>query len=223
MNKYSKQNKISIRRFLCVSILIFGISIFFSMRVNATTVSYDSPSYYSLIPHDPISVTSDSNFTDYGFPGTGTELDPYVIEGYNITTTSINGIYVNGTTKYFTISNCYIDASDGIFIGSVADGTATVINNTCNNNNNIGIVLSFSGSSIVANNTCNYNGFGIVLSSSDSSTVANNSCINNNDGYGIFLMNYSDYSTVANNTCTNNDLDGIFLIDSGNSTVANNT
>ena len=132
MKKQSKQSKISIRRLLCVSILIIGISTL-SMRANATTVSYNPPSYSSLTPHAPISITSDSNFEV--FPGSGTEVDPYIIEGYNITTTSDEGIYISGTTKYFIVRNSYIDAEwYGIYISNVADGTATVINNMCNYN-----------------------------------------------------------------------------------------
>ena len=194
------------------------------MRLNATTVSYDPPSYSSLTPHDSISITSDSNFIDYGFPGSGTVEDPYVIEGFNITTTGSSGIYISGTMKYFTVRNCYVDAFlYGIYIYDVADGTATVINNTCNNNAYFSIRLYASGSSTVANNMCNYNGYsGIFLSSSGSSTVANNIC-NNNDDYGIYLL-FSDNSTITNNTCSNNNnLDGIYLEDSGSSIVTNNT
>jgi parallel beta-helix repeat protein len=220
MKKQSKQSKVS--KFLFVSILIIGISTFSSMRVNATNVSYDPPSYSSLTPHDPISITSDDNFTDYSFLGTGTDEDPYVIEGYNISTTSTRGIYITDTTKYFTVRNCYVDAGEyGIYIRNVASGTATVINNTCTNNNNIGIYLYNSGSSTVVNNTCSSNNFcGIFLSSSVSSTVANNTCNSNEEG--IYLSN-SGSSIVANNTCNNNEWDGIYLESSGSSTVTNNT
>ncbi len=184
MKKQSKQSKISIRRLLCVSILIIGISTFSIMRANATTVSYNPPSYSSLTPHAPISITSDSDFEV--FPGSGTEVDPYIIEGYNITTTSDEGIYISGTTKYFIVRNCYVDAEDyGIYIYDVADGTATVINNTCSNNNGYGIYLRYSGSSMVTNNTCSDNDWGIVLSSSISSTVINNTCSNNDWGGGF--------------------------------------
>ena len=90
MKKQSKQSKVSIRRFLCVSILIIGISIFSSIRVRSSTDSYNLPSYSSLTPHDPIFITSDSGLEV--FPGAGTEEDPYLIEGYNIITTDDDGI-----------------------------------------------------------------------------------------------------------------------------------
>ncbi|GAI55750.1 unnamed protein product, partial [marine sediment metagenome] len=137
----------------------------------------------SLIPHDPISITSDNDFEV--FPGTGTIEDPYIIEGYNITT-EYAGIYIRGTTKYFVISNCYIDAGDyGIYIWNIANGTATVINNTCNNNK-YGIWFDSSGNSTIANNTCSNNdGYGIYLYFSGSSTITNNTCSNNK--YGIYI------------------------------------
>ncbi len=195
----------------------------------------------SLIPHDFITIISDSGFLAY--LGSGTVEDPYVIEGFNITTTYDTGIYISDTTKYFIIRNCYVDAEGyGIYISSVADGTATIANNTCNNNLYIGITLGGSGSSTVINNTCRNNNYGIYLSNSDSSTVINNTCSNNNE-YGIYLdysgsstvvnntcnnidfsiyLRYSSSSTVANNTCSNNNVYGIFLRYSDDSTVANN-
>ncbi len=196
---------------------------FTSMRVNATTVSYDPPFLSSLTPHDPISITSDSNFTYYSFLGSGTVDYPYLIDGYNITTTDFRGISITDTTKHFVISNCYVDATYyGIYIVDVAYGTASVINNTCSNNNDYGILLWSSDSSTVANNTCSNNGIdGIYLLSSDSSTVSNNTCSNNND-YGIELSG-SGSSTVSNNTCSNNGYNGIYIDSSGSSTVSNNT
>ncbi len=236
----SIQFKFLIRRILCVSILIIGISTFSSMRTNATTVSYDPLSNSSFTTHDPISITSDSELEV--FPGSGTEEDPYVIDGYNITTSNDSGIYISGTTKYFAVRNCYVDAEIyGIYIDDAADGTVTVTNNTCNTvnygiylyssrsstvtnntcryNSNRGIYLRYSDYSTIVNNTCSNNNWGIYFSSSSSSTVTNNTC--STSDYGIYLR-YSDYSTIVNNTCNNNNR-GIYLSSSGNSTVTNNT
>ena len=140
------------------------------------------------------------------------------------------GIYISGTTKYFFIRNCYVDAEEyGIYIYNVADGTETVINNTCNNNNIHGIKIEFSGSSTVANNTCSNNGYGIALAFSGSTTVANNTCSNNyrgiyfyysdfcavtynllqgNEGYGVYLGDYSDNNLILHNTFVDNYLVG---------------
>ncbi len=190
------------------------------MRLNATTVSYDPLSYSSLTPHDPISITSDSGFEV--FPGSGTFEEPYVIEGYSIiTTTDDNGIYINSTTRYFIVRNCYVDAVwNGIYIDNVADGTASVINNTCSNNGNKGIYLYYSNNSTVANNTCSKNRHGIYFQSSGSANVINNTC-SKSHFHGIKLDN-SGSANVINNTC-NNSGDDIFFSYSDSSTVANNT
>ncbi len=242
MKRQSKQSKITITSVLCVLLIIGGISTFSSMSVNATTVSYEPPSHFSLIPHDSIEVASDSDFEV--FPGSGTAEDPYVIEGYNITTSSSSGIYIYGTTKFFIVRNCYVDAENyGILIWNVTYGTVTIENNTfsnngwgiylendgstvsdntCSYNNHYGIYLWYSSGSTVANNTCSYNNWrGIMFETSGSSTVVNNTC-NNNGGEGITLSS-SGSSTVANNTCNNNGGKSVYLYYSDSSTVANNT
>ncbi len=188
-----------------------------NMKVNATNVSHDPPSCSSLIPHDSIEITSDSGFLV--FPGSGIVEDPYLIEGYNITTPSASGIYIEGTTKHFVVRNCYVDAlSYGIRIYNVASGTATIENNMINNND-MGIFLSSYDSSTVSNNTCSNNIYGIYLSNFGSSTVSNNTCSNNI--YGIWLES-SASSTVVNNTCNFNNVNGIMLWASASSTVINN-
>ncbi|GAG81070.1 unnamed protein product, partial [marine sediment metagenome] len=124
------------------------------MNINVQITAEENnyrPTSLELTPHDPIEITSDSDFEV--FPGTGTEIDPYLIEGYYITTTSESGISISSTTKYFTVRNCYVDADlYGIYVDDVAYGTATVINNT-SNSNVYGIRFWFSDSSTVANNT----------------------------------------------------------------------
>ncbi len=188
------------------------------MRVNSTTDSYDPKSYTSYIPHDAISITYDGAFEV--FPGTGTEEDPYVIEGYNITTTLYNrGIFISETTKYFVIRNCYIDSVfDGIHIDRIASGTATIINNTIYDNSR-GIYLYYALSSTVTNNNCTDNGSGILFEHSSGSTATNNTC--NDNSKGIYLTSSSS-STVVNNTCSSNSLKGIYIKNSDGSTVTNN-
>ncbi|MHA1346499.1 MAG: NosD domain-containing protein [Candidatus Heimdallarchaeaceae archaeon] len=218
MIKQSKQYKVSTRTFLCVSILILGIIAFSNMRVNSETDSYNQQSNLSLTPHASISITSDAGLEI--FPGSGTKEVPYLIEGYNITTTDTYGISITGTTKYFTVRNCYVDANTyGIYSDNIATGTATVINNTCNNNNLAGIDLGHSDNSIVSNNTCINNWAGIWLFHSGSSTVANNTCNNNYVGN---ILTSSSHSTIANNTCSDNNI-GLSLSYTGSCTVVNNT
>ncbi|MHA1687073.1 MAG: right-handed parallel beta-helix repeat-containing protein, partial [Candidatus Heimdallarchaeaceae archaeon] len=188
-------------------------------RKNQNTEVTNYKILLSLTDHEAIEISSDANFS--AFPGSGTANDPYIIEGYHITTNADYGIYIHDTTKYFIIRNCHINAEEiGIYIYNVADGTTKIINNTVINSIGRGIYLNSSGYSTVANNTVTDNNqYGIYLEDSSSSTVVNNTVTDNT--YGIYLKD-SGYSTVANNTVKNNRF-GIHLGNSGYSTVANNT
>ncbi len=188
-----------------IFLLILTLSIYASnvnVQITAEENDYRPPSL-ELTPHESIEIISDDNFTDYGFLGTGTAEDPYIIEGLEIITTEYTGIYIYNTTNYFIIRNCYVDAIyDGIYIDNVADGTATVSNNTCSNNVHDGIKLDSSINSTISNNICGNNDYGgINLYRSDHSIISNNTCSNNNH-YGIRLP-HSGNSTISNNTFTN--------------------
>ncbi len=223
-----KKSNVFLRR----TILGIIVSILLVFTINQSSINITlsitddqirNPSLLALTPHEAIEIISDDNFTDYGFPGTGIETDPYIIEGYNISTTESKGISIEHTTKYFIIRNCYVDALDcGIYIDNAADGTATVTNSTSCNNDYCGIYLKSSANSTFTNNTCNNNSDGIKLVYSSNSTVTDNTCNNNRGRSGIFIGN-SRSSTVANNTCSNNNYEGIALYSSGSSTVTSNT
>ncbi|MFX0207142.1 MAG: right-handed parallel beta-helix repeat-containing protein [Candidatus Hodarchaeota archaeon] len=134
---------------------------------------------------------------------TGTVNDPYIIADWNITGSTIYGIYITGTTKHFRIENCWIvnSAHHGIFVDDVTSGTATICNNTCNDNGDDGIYLGYSSSLTVANNSCNINNKnGIYPEGSGSSTIINNTCNNNdkeNDKEGISSSSSSLISRIG--------------------------
>ena len=62
--------------------------------------------------HDPILITTDSNFTDQGWPGTGIEGDPFIIEGLRIASNE-TCIDVHNTTSHFVIKNCILERDPG--------------------------------------------------------------------------------------------------------------
>ncbi|MCG3216346.1 MAG: right-handed parallel beta-helix repeat-containing protein [Candidatus Heimdallarchaeota archaeon] len=175
----------------------------------------------SLTPHEPIEITNDGNFTDYGFQGTGEETDPYIIEGFNITANEFYGIYITNTTKYFGIHDCYINEFHyGIYIDDVAEGTASIINSICSNNNKSIYLKDSSHATLINNTCCNNIKDGIDLGSSFNSTLINNTCSDNNNN-GIDLGGSSG-ATLINNTCNNNNNNGIDL-SSSSATLINNT
>ncbi len=173
-------------------------------------------SFSALINHEPIEIISDDNFTDYGFPGSGSPEDPYIIENFNISTTSIYAIFIKGTllpiTNYFKIHNCFLKSSNyGIYIENVASGCVNIIDNQCNDIVT-GIYVKDTSDAYISNNTCKRNiAKGIDLFNIEDSTLVNNTCSYNRNG--IVIQDMFE-ATVANNTCFNNTQYGIFATSS---------
>ncbi|GAH60871.1 unnamed protein product, partial [marine sediment metagenome] len=78
-----------------------------------------------LVTSEQIKISSDQDFIDLGFSGTGSESDPYLIENLDITGDSYSdNIEIKNTTKFFVIQNCYlISGHHAISISDVALGT----------------------------------------------------------------------------------------------------
>ncbi len=186
------------------------------------TASCSSSDYIS---HDPIKVSSDTELASIAVRGNGSQIDPYILEGWSITTSGVHGIYIHHTTKYFIVQNCWLEIARvedfyGIYIRNIADGTALLFNNICKNSD-IGIKAERATDSIIANNSCFYNNQGLHLDRSGDSLVANNT-IRDNFGSGISLQS-SENTTLLNNVCHHNIDAGIELYSSESSTIINNT
>ena len=174
-----------------------------------------------IIVDESIRILKDEDFDNYNFPGNGTKNNPYIIENYNITTSEDSAIYVNSTTKYFIIRNCFLEANNsGIYICNIAFGTANITQNYCINNHLYGIHLEFAPGTLIARNYCLNNYYGIFLSSSSDVILANNFCFNNN--YGVFSCSSSNI-VLTNNTCTNNSEHSIYLDHSSFATIIENS
>lgn len=202
----------------------------------------------SFVSHSPIFIDSNDNFTQLGFPGSGTELDPYLIEGFAFSGTFTDLIEIRDTTAYFKIKNNTIDGmnqfSTGIHLANVVNATIEgnyVFNNTgygieleSSSNNSItnnsvydnqgwaGINLRFSHFNKVDNNTVfNINANGISLYNSNDNIVSNN--IASFNIYRGIRLEYSSSNKIVNNTLHNNDEDGIWLWYSHINMISNNT
>ncbi len=179
---------------LVISIMIFGV-VWIIVGPEMETeppIIVDIPEKYT--PHEPIIIKNDQNFTDYCFPGNGTEVDPFLIEGYHINS-SVDAIQITQTTKHFVIRNCKLEAERrGIYITFVAQKTVKIENN---------IVASYIliGNShfveIQDNSLIKGESSGMGLIGSDHSIIRNNSIL----GEGFFAMSvYGDYCLIENNS-----------------------
>ncbi len=216
-----------------ISLLILSLAVMITPLASAV-----------LVDQAPIYIDGNSNFTPENgvSSGSGTESDPYIIENWNISSTSGACIEITNTDAYFIVRNCTLSGTSStavIVLNNVTNGRVegntvsggsegirlsssssnTITNNTCNNTYH-GILLLSSSSNTITNNTCTSDFFGIRLSSSSSNTITNNTC--NNNTYGIHLEYYSSNNTLTNNTCNNNNSEGIHLESSSN-TLTNNT
>ena len=176
----------------------------------------------SYITHSPITITSNADFVSQGFPGSGTPEVPYVIAGYNITTTGAC-IFIQDTDAYFVIRDCLLtggSSGKGVRLDGVDHGE--IRNNNISGIDDCGVYLRYSMGNTVVNNTMsgNNNSVFIVFSSSNN-TVVNNT-ISGSYRFGVFIGYSSNNNTVVNNTISGNE-EGVSVTSSSNNTVLNNT
>jgi parallel beta-helix repeat protein len=167
-----------------------------------------------------------------GWPGSGTQMNPYLIQGYEIDDSSApNSIRVDSTSLYVRIQNCYLHEATFSCIYIANSRHLTAFNNTCNSPWNAGIYvyggdnITVSGNTCIGNaheaieihssyyclvsdNLCNYNDYGIYISFCDHSEISNNTAIGN--GYGI-LVEGSYWIDIKDNVCRENFIIGMEL------------
>ncbi|HRR54320.1 MAG TPA: NosD domain-containing protein, partial [Candidatus Methanomethylicus sp.] len=178
------------------------------------------PGVSAATTHDAIAINGNSGFTSANgvVSGTGTDLYPYIIEGWSISDLSSSCITIRNTDAHFIIRDCVLELAGigpHITLDNVTNGR--IEGNAISNNGN-GISLSSSSSNTITNNTFYSNG--IYLSSSSSNVISGNtiSCT----ALGISLSSSSNSNTITNNTVTNALFD-IIIANSNNNVISGNT
>ncbi|MCK5038515.1 MAG: right-handed parallel beta-helix repeat-containing protein, partial [Thermoplasmata archaeon] len=178
------------------------------------------------IPRLPIRINSNADFDPaHGVTnGSGTPLDPWIIEGWDIDGTGYGYcIYIGNTTEHFVVRDCYLHEANGVgttnwpFFSDIAltlynSINGVIDNNTAQNNDYRGIYLyQDSCGNIIKNNTVSSNiQMGIMLSAdcNDNQILGNEITLNE---YGIY-MNMCENNTIDNNTATDNSENGIQIV-----------
>ena len=202
------------------------VSIFASAGIIGE-VQADGPTYTT---HSAIHINNNADLaalrTSNGSTGSGTNANPYVINGYDITGTGGTCIYIGNTTGYLVISDCRLHGNNaGIELVGASD--VTVSNNICSGNSAYGIHTSVashnviekntltgagkddmffqdSNNNIIQNNTSTGSGHcSNWLSNSNNNTFSNNTSTGSFSGCGLQVQS-SDYNTVTNSTLTGN-------------------
>jgi len=183
-----------------------------------------TPSAYTSIA--PIVINGDAAFatakTTYGWTGSGTSADPYIIEGYNITGDKTqNLIDIRNTNVFFIIRDNYIsNGTTNIYL--------SVVNNALIENNIIilgsyGINLASSGNSIVQGNSLsNFTWYPLQMSGP---SAINNIVRYNTMAYAtkLSLSSTGGNNIVNNNTFINSGVDFYAAFSSSLNKAVNNT
>lgn len=177
-----------------------------SSTQNATVITNQQ-----YIEYTPINIRNNADFKTHGFPGEGTQENPYLIEGLKIANAFETLISIQYTTVYFCIQNNYLDGltldgfRNGIDLKEVIHGTidANIVTN-CHQ----GIDIYGSSEITIANNKFYHNDYGIYIWESQNNTVVHNTILHcRYGGIGIY---YTEYTIVAHNI-VNDSLSGIAI------------
>ena len=197
------------------------------------------------ITHEAISIHSNDDFIEYGFSGSGTKTNPYIIEGYNITVSWGHCINIFSVSKYFVVRDCLLETTDEYDNACIrlanSGGYGTIVNNICSgysgvnvwdyctsvnitgnyfHNSGIGIKIKDSSNCLIWKNIVEDSRYGFMITDSQSCTIKNNTIISNEDE-GIYL-NRASNTHILYNYISNNDR-GIKSSSSTNSIIHHNT
>ncbi len=138
----------------------------------------------------PIRINNNNDFTFKNgvIIGNGTEVNPYIIEGYDIDGGGEGySIYIGNTTVYFALRHCYLHNASGdggiykrnagLYLYDVEN--VKVTNITTSSNGYYGIYLQGCNSNTLYSNAISYNEQGIHLDSSGNNIIYHNNFIDN--------------------------------------------
>jgi hypothetical protein len=178
--------------------------------VKSESVCIDNK-YFS---HDPIYIEGNHNFTVSNgvVEGTGTKIDPFIIESWYISNPGGNGIVIRDSDVHFIIRDCKIcDCKSGIKFHNVTNGRID-FNEICYNDYGIDFAQGFDfydGSSynVISNNSIyfnNYNGiqFEHVGGGYHSFNIIKYNNISNNN-VGIYTIMSANNKIIYNNIVSN--------------------
>lgn len=215
-------------------ILIFCLGFIGTLSGNhfLTTTTYNNNQYLeenpnlaqTYINHPPIEILSDAAFLGYSFPGNGSNNNPFIIEGYNITSSENSAIKISHTNSHFIIQDCLINCEFlGIALEYVSPGTSKIFRNVIlsNTDGGGGIALRHMSNCIIEQNTCYNFVQGIHIDDVDN-CIFHNNIIKDSTYQGINIR-YSNSNNITNNLIINSKQHGIAIVgESANNIIHHN-
>ncbi|OLS29252.1 MAG: hypothetical protein HeimC2_00990 [Candidatus Heimdallarchaeota archaeon LC_2] len=210
---------------LCLGIIILNYGILSIIAIhseitepNNTSTSHVNPILLQYVDHEPIQISSQTDVTILGIPGSGTDNDPYIIEGLYISgnKTTFRLIEIRSWTSlkpHFIIRNNFLygNGSNAIYFEQIKNGQ---IYNNVIEFADTGITIVQDGSdspnnelSIFNNTISNSYSTGIHASQVHYTKILNNTIVNS--GVGITLTGNSINTIIGNNTIDNMTYIGI--------------
>lgn len=206
-----------------------------NMNLSKNTENEGTTIIYRFTPHGIIRINNDTDFANQaameGWPGNGSEGNPYIISGLEIDAHGKgNSIYIGNTTSYFIVENCKLYNASyhsspyhegfGITLYKVKNGK--IYNNTIYENNK-GIYIYTSSDNIISSNQISNNhGHGITIYEYSGSNIIENNNISNNQWFGIYI-DTSSHNSIKNNTIYGNGNYPVYLYSSSSNAIINNT
>lgn len=172
--------------------------------------------------HVPFKINSTADFAVQGWPGSGTELDPYLISALNITADIGEAcISIMYTDAYFVIRDCFINqGSDeyAIYMGNVTHGRieyTTILSNA------LGIFNLYSDNLMISHSIINATSMATFLILSHHNTIEW-SYISSETAFGIYAVS-GNYFTTTHNYVSAGSGFGYYIVDSNYSTSSYDT
>lgn len=186
-------SKVQVAIIIAIVLSVTGTAIFLGWRFRPIKI---------------IEIYEDKDFSrKYHFPGKGTEEDPYIIEGYELSGNPEYNIKISGVTKHFIIRNCVLEKSYESLILSDRHG------------------LNDGGIAKIVNNTIRDNDYGICLYRYEDCIISNNTFLNNNRTIFAYRGSYTVKSNIFDNSIYDPDSYsyGVILGDAHKMVLENNT
>jgi parallel beta-helix repeat protein len=183
----------------------------------------------NYIECDPINITNNDDFISYAnlynWTGNGSELNPFIINGLEISNTE-NLIEIMNTSLFFHITNCLLTGEgegNGLYFINVSN--SYIINNTIEDVDT-GIFIEGSQNITILHNTVvNTYSSGMRLLSDVNVSIVNNYVfdeVSRQHAYNVGLrLKNTDNSNITSNTVFNQSL-GISLENSGSNIISSN-
>ncbi|MFW5907627.1 MAG: NosD domain-containing protein, partial [Candidatus Natronoplasma sp.] len=194
---------------------------------------------------EPLHIEGNEDFANQseenGWPGSGTEQDPYIIEGYRIDGGDNEAILIDEVDDYFIIRDNLLEGGqygvhliltyNGSIKGNIVEGVEMGIflrasdyniveNNVVTSNEEYGIRPSGSFNNTIRGNILEENSIGIAVINSANHTFEGNTAYNNENSGISFHRCYNNY--LFDNRLSGHER-GIELYASVNHVVKNNT